>query len=146
MNTIHSVLIVDDNPHDVRLTRKMLEKSGRYEHIFEATDGTEALALFEEHEATRARYRDAFPPLLILLDINMPLMDGFEFLKAYNSLAPEAREPSSIIVMLTSSSHARDQARALDHPAVKGYVIKPMNRRRASELADQALQVMTGVP
>lgn len=142
MNTVHSVLIVDDNPHDVRLTQKMLEKSGRYGTIYTATDGTEAIRLFREYEAARSKYEQAFPPLLILLDINMPLMDGFEFLTAYGQLDPELRKPTSVVVMLTSSSHATDRERALEYSAVKGYVVKPMSKRRAGELADQALQVL----
>ena len=140
MNTVSSVLIVDDNPHDVRLTKKMLEKSGRFECVYAVSDGVEALALFQGYQASRTQFQDAFPPLLILLDINMPFMDGFEFLNAYTSLDPEMRGQGSLVVMLTSSSHGRDRQRALDHPAVMDYVVKPINRRRANELAEKILQ------
>lgn len=137
MTITRSVLIIDDNKFDVLLTRKMLEKTGYFDTIYAATDGAEALALFRDHQAAIQQYEGAFPPLLILLDINMPLMNGFEFLEAYEALTADEERPTSVVVMLTSSSHSHDRERALTYPTVKGYVVKPMDRQRARELADQ---------
>ena len=135
MITKRSVLLIDDSPFDLLLTRKMLERSGHFGDIYEATDGAEALAMFKNYEATQSKYNGNFPPLVILLDINMPLMDGFEFLKAYEGLEPERQGDTSIVVMLTSSNSGIDQDRALEFPSVKGYIVKPMNPTRADKLA-----------
>lgn len=137
MKKITSLMIVDDNSFDALLTTKILQRTGRFTHIYSVTDGTEALALFQDYEESRRRNPEGFPPLLILLDINMPLMNGFEFLQAYAELDRDPRyDHPSIIVMLTSSSFEQDRNRALQDPLVKDYIIKPMTRTRAIELAD----------
>jgi len=138
MNTkkIPSLLIVDDSSFDVLLTKKILEKTGRFEHIYAVTDGAEALAMFQNYEHSRRQHPEAFPPLMILLDINMPLMSGFEFLSAYARLESDADYDPSIIVMLTSSSFENDRNKALEDPLVKDYIVKPMTRQRALELAE----------
>lgn len=133
---IASLLIVDDNSFDTLLTIKLLEKTGRFDRIYSVTDGAEALALFENYEQTREDLPDRFPPLVILLDINMPLMGGFEFLEAYARLGHESDDHPSIIVMLTSSSFDRDREQAVQDPLVKGYIVKPMTRERADQLAE----------
>jgi CheY-like chemotaxis protein len=92
--------------------------------------------MFQNYEDSRERYPGAFPPLVILLDINMPLMSGFEFLSAYARLEGGADGDPSIIVMLTSSSFEDDRNKAMQDPRVKDYIVKPMTRKRAVELAD----------
>lgn len=136
MKKIASLLIVDDNSFDVLLTTKILERTGRFENIFSVTDGSEALALFQNYEESRRQHPERFPPLVILLDINMPLMNGFEFLSAYSRLGGEPEEGPSVIVMLTSSSFENDRDRALQDPLVKDYIVKPITRQRAVELAE----------
>jgi CheY-like chemotaxis protein len=137
MKKIASLLIVDDNSFDILYTRKILEKTGQFEHVYAVTDGAEALELFRNYEESRRQHPEAFPPLMILLDINMPLMNGFEFLTQYSQLENGPAIDPSIIVMLTSSSFEDDRKRALDDPLVKDYVVKPMTRQRAAELAEE---------
>jgi CheY-like chemotaxis protein len=136
MKKIMSLLIVDDNSFDILYTRKILEKTGQFQHIYSVTDGTEALALFQNYEESRRLHPEAFPPLMILLDINMPLMNGFEFLQAYAQLDGAGEYDPSIVVMLTSSSFEDDRKKAMQDPLVKDYVVKPMTRQRAAELAE----------
>jgi CheY-like chemotaxis protein len=133
---IPSLLIVDDSSFDVLLTKRILEKTGRFEHIYAATDGSEALAMFQNYEESRRQHPQSFPPLMILLDINMPLMGGFEFLSAYARLDGDLGYDPSIIVMLTSSSFENDRNKALQDPLVKDYIVKPITRQRAVELAE----------
>ena len=136
MKKIASLLIVDDNSFDVLYTKKILEKTGQFEHVYAVTDGAEALALFSNYEESRRQHPESFPPLMILLDINMPLMNGFEFLSQYAQLESGPAVDPSIIVMLTSSSFEDDRKRAMQDPLVKDYVVKPMTRQRAAELAE----------
>lgn len=137
MKKIASLLIVDDNSFDILYTRKILEKTGQFEHVYAVTDGVEALELFRNYEESRRQHPEAFPPLMILLDINMPLMNGFEFLSQYSRLENAPAYDPSIIVMLTSSSFEDDRKRAMGDPLVKDYVVKPMTRQRAAELAEE---------
>jgi CheY-like chemotaxis protein len=136
MKKIASLLIVDDNSFDTLLNSRILKRTGRFEHVYSVTDGTEALALFQNYEESRRQNPEKFPPLIILLDINMPLMNGFEFLSAYAQLEKEAERTPSIIVMLTSSSFETDRERALQDPLVKDYIVKPLTLQRAVELAE----------
>ena len=136
MKKIASLLIVDDNEFDLLLTRTVLQKTGRVQHIYAVTDGAEALALFQNYEESRRKHPEAFPPLMILLDINMPLMGGFEFLSAYAQMEGGIEQDPSVVVMLTSSSFDNDRQRAMEHPLVKDYVVKPITRERAIELAE----------
>lgn len=137
MKTINSLLIVDDSSFDVEIAQRILARTGRFKHIYSVSDGKEALELFLDYDASRAKYPDKFPPLVILLDINMPVMDGFGFLDAYAKLdLPEDRK-SSVVVMLTSSNGNPDRERALGYPVVADYIVKPLTVNHAISLAER---------
>lgn len=70
---------------------------------------------------------------LVLLDINMPEMNGFEFLQAYQSLVNQGLA-SAPVVMLTSSSADSDRQVVADFSCVKGYLVKPLTRLAAFQL------------
>ena len=76
----------------------------------------------------------AVPPVnLILLDINMPCMNGFEFLQAYSGL--QAARTRASVVMLTSSPDPDDRSRALAFPCVRDYLLKPIDGASVETLA-----------
>ncbi|SFQ67381.1 response regulator [Hymenobacter arizonensis] len=120
MPRLRCVLLVDDDPTTNYLHRKLLNKLGVVEHILTALNGVEAMAL------VNAQCHDDFRtcPDLILLDVNMPLMNGFEFLDAYHSL-PTSQQCAKVVVMLTTSLHPRDVERA-HHLPVSGFLTKPL--------------------
>eukprot|EP01041_Mallomonas_annulata_P013843 gene13843-29443_t len=102
------VLMVDDNENDRLFTRIALERSGVDFEIraFErAEEALQMLAATPDHGIH-----------LILLDINMPVMDGFGFLRAFEAL-PTAQRDHAVVVMLSSSSDPADRARAAAHKA-----------------------------
>ena len=134
MKIIQSLLIIDDSPADVEIAKYFLRDSKRYQTIWNVSDGTEALGLFSEYEVSKERLSDRFPPDLILLDINMPKMTGFEFLEAYQQL--DRRQPDPTIVMLTSSEYGDDVERAEAHPLVQRYLVKPIEGKEATMLAE----------
>lgn len=121
------VIMIDDNEDDLLFTRIAFERCGRQAELLQFVDPQQALAYFAAGGATE--------PALVLLDINMPGMSGFDFLQAYEQLAQDNRT-SLVVVMLTSSNDERDKERAFQSPMVRGYVNKPIERVRAAELLD----------
>lgn len=130
-----SVLIVDDNSIDILVHRRALIRSGRFETVESVQSSKEALQLFENHAANRLERPDLFPVLLMLLDINMPVMNGFEFLERLEQLGI-ANDPR-FVVMLTSSSAATDKQKALANPNIADYLVKPFSTADAHAIADK---------
>ena len=92
------VLLVEDSPGDVRLTREALREANRSIHLHVVTDGVEAMA-FLRHEGDHAR---APRPDLILLDLNLPRMDGREVLAHIK--ADDALRTIPTIILTTSDA------------------------------------------
>ena len=135
---IPSVLVIDDNPADLEWCRIMMEDSGRYSYIFTASNGAEAIELFEDYERSRAQHGEMFPPLVILLDINMPIMNGFDFLEKHQSLvkSSEHQISSPVVLMLTSSAERKDKQACESYTFVEDYIVKPLTEERATEIAE----------
>jgi len=112
------ILLVEDDPGDVRLALAVLRAIDMAGHIVVANDGEEALDFLNSY----GRFSKRAPghPALILLDLKMPRMDGFDLLQQLKSDAELKLVP---VVALTSSGEARDIERAYDL-GVNGYVMK----------------------
>lgn len=119
------VFVIDDNEDDLYFTNLVLERCDvPYEpKTFAAAQ--DALAWLSRTTEPRS--------LLILLDINMPGMDGFEFLRAFETLPTTVTRGVSI-VMLTSSADPDDQMRSAQFKSVRGYLTKPLGRQAAAGL------------
>jgi CheY-like chemotaxis protein len=112
------VMLVDDNDADLVYTEVMLSASGAAREVM----------AFDTAQAALAHLADLSQPAvsLILLDINMPEMDGSAFLAAFALLRETLPQPAPV-VMLTSSPEPADHARAMATPGVRGYLIKPLD-------------------
>jgi two-component system, chemotaxis family, response regulator Rcp1 len=110
-----SILLVEDNAGDVRLTREALSDAGVTAELRVAGDGEQALALL--------RAPDAVAPDLILLDLNLPKRNGIEVLEEIKTDPALRRTP---VIMLTTSSSARDVDACYDR-GVNCYVVKPLD-------------------
>ena len=103
----------------------MLEQAGCTRHIRIARSGQEALDYLQACGSTGT---DEYPrPDLILLDINMPAMDGWEFLDRYR-LLPAATTRDIVLIMLTTSLNPDDEFRARSRPEVAGFENKPLGQ------------------
>ena len=121
------VMLVDDNDADLVFTDVVLRARGVASDVLTFDTAQAALADLQD---------EAHPPVsLILLDINMPEMDGFTFLSAWERLR-EMRPGAPPVVMLTSSPEPADRARALAHASVRGYLVKPLDDASARSLLE----------
>jgi two-component system, chemotaxis family, response regulator Rcp1 len=95
------VLIVDDDPGDVRIVREAIKEVGARVRLSAAADGEECLEVLRR----RGRHADAVRPHLVILDLNMPRRNGLETLRAIKQDPALASIP---VVVLTTSESGRD--------------------------------------
>ncbi len=115
-----SILLVDDDEATNFYHKIMLKEWQVTENIYTCTHGRMALDFIAGHPDFRQKQ-----PSLILLDINMPVMNGFEFLSEYEKLPPEDKA-THLVVMLTTSLHEADLKRASNFSDLKDYFNKPL--------------------
>jgi chemotaxis family two-component system response regulator Rcp1 len=123
------ILLAEDNPGDVTLTRKALEEGRLANNLHVATDGVEALGFLRQTD----EYADAPRPDLVLLDLNMPRKDGKAVLEAMQADEDLSRIP---VVVLTSSESEADIARSYELNA-NAYLTKPVDFDGFVEIVDR---------
>jgi CheY-like chemotaxis protein len=107
------IFLVDDDPIQNMLTTQLVKISSEETSIVVYNNGKELIEGLEE----------GIEPDVIFLDINMPIMDGWEFLNLYSVYGKQAK-----VYMLTSSTNQIDLERANNYKCVEGYFIKPMDK------------------
>ena len=128
MRKLNSILLVDDDPTSCFLTQYIIEEMKLTDQVYTVPGGREALDFI--------RSRQAMPDFcldLILLDINMPDMDGFEFLEAFEVLPGDCK---SSVVMLTTSSNLRDLDKAKIYQVID-YLNKPITEEKLIEIMNK---------
>lgn len=133
MTSLDSILIIDDNEGDRFIAQKMVQRAGICNRIFQTTDGAEALDFLCNFDQGKSVYGENFPPSLILVDINMPRMNGFEFLTEFEKLTGDDRYSSVTVMMFSSSENEQDRARVSSFKFVKGFIVKPLSVRKLLE-------------
>jgi two-component system response regulator len=123
--TLRTILIVEDNADDAQLTVRAFRKAAMEGPIHVAADGQEALDWLFARVATDAL------PAVVLLDLRMPRVDGFEVLRRLRADARTAHVPT---VILTSSREQRDLVRGYELGA-NSYLRKPVDFGQFLELA-----------
>mgnify|MGYP003635262779 CR=1 FL=1 len=118
-----SVLIIDDSEIDRYVLKRQLNEVGVVD-IFESDDGSSALEFLENYEENCKIYNKKFPPVVIFLDINMPIIGGFEFLDKFAELRNRLALKSCVIMMYSSSERAEDREKASSFDFVKDYMTK----------------------
>ena len=120
------ILLVEDNPGDVRLTREALRDSKMRNRLSVVEDGVEAMRFLRREE----EYTDAPRPDIVLLDLNLPRKDGREVLADMKNDPHLRRIP---VVVLTTSDDERDIIKSYDLHA-NCYITKPVDLQRFVEI------------
>ena len=113
---IPSLMLVDDNEFDQMMYKRIVDRSGVVANLLQFTDPAKALDHLRDPATDM--------PSLVLLDINMPKIDGFEFLDIVTNDLGTRMCP--VIVMLTTSLDPRDEERARKHDVVRDFYNKPL--------------------
>jgi len=117
MQKFKKVLLIDDNTIDIYVNKYMLEKAHVAESIVSFTSGLDAMDYLSSSPVDSSD--------LILLDIQMPVMNGFEFLKKLENEIQSSSLPK--IIMLSSSQNEKDFSVFSKNNLVSGYIIKPLS-------------------
>ena len=132
MQKLSCILLVDDDPTTNFLHEQLLLSLGVTDHCLVAENGEQALRTLDQ---TCSAPASVACPRLILLDMNMPVLNGLGFLEAYVQM-PLAHQRAIVVVMLTTSLHPVDLARAQQLP-IGGVLTKPLTREKVTTLLQQ---------
>ena len=122
MSEFDAIFLVDDDPINNLINKRLLGKTGISQKIEEFLGGQEAL--------TRLAQEPSSSNILIFLDINMPVVNGWEFLEKYLMNFPERRDK---ILILSSSIDFQDRQKAQEYRIVSGFLEKPLTLDKISE-------------
>jgi len=129
MKKINRAFIIDDDEIFVTLVEIHMVKSGLFQDIITFNNGDDAIAKLEEDLKNPNELPD-----FVLLDLNMPVMDGWQFLDAYNKMNISKEIPFFIA---TSSIDPRDMEKSKSYSVVKDYVLKPITGQKIQEMVEK---------
>ncbi len=125
------ILLVDDDPDDNFYHQIIINEMNIVNTIEIARNGIEALAYLKKE--------DQKPPDIIFLDLNMPKMNGWEFLEQYKDL-DKSQKPKVLIIILTTSANPAHMERAKEIQDVAGFETKPLTKDMLSEILRKHFQ------
>ncbi len=124
-----NILIVDDDPIDTEALKRTLKAAEITDPLYEAKDGEEALRMLRHEEGATP----VPAPVMVLLDLNMPRMNGLEFLEALRK-DPDPVLRRTVVFVLTTSEDIYDRCGAYD-AHISGYIVKSHKKNNFSKLA-----------
>ena len=134
MKKIKTILLVDDDPITNYLHERVLNTMEVADEVRVVTNGEEGIKCLHDH-----CFKSHIAPEIILLDINMPVMDGFEFMKTFNELNFENKEKVVIAVLSTSSNDIdREKMNLL---GIEHYITKPLTPEKMETFINEIAEL-----
>jgi len=124
-----NLLVIDDDDINIFIIRKIAEKTGYQVTMVAKSNGQLALDYLIDIKEDPHKF-----PHLMLIDINMPILNGWEFLEGYEKLTVPR---TSDMYMLSSSVYENDIEKANSYQIIKGFISKPLSIEKLSELLSQ---------
>jgi len=121
-------MLIDDDDDDNYFHQIVINDMNITEHIEVALNGEEALDFLKKENQTH--------PDIIFLDINMPKMNGWEFMEVYKELRPD-QKAKVVVMMLTTSENPEDKKRAALYPQIIGFNSKPLTKELLVEILEK---------
>ena len=132
MNKLYNFLVIDDDEINNMICRLVIQQVITETTIQTYTKAEKAL----EYIAAEYTKEGKETPVILLLDINMPSMSGWEFLDEFETLSEQIKK-SFLIYMLSSSVDERDMQRADANVNVQGFLSKPLNKLMVEKLSSR---------
>lgn len=136
MNRVE-ILIIDDDQVNNFVLRNIILRTYPDARVHAQPDGSTALRFLETRHANGGSF-----PGVILLDINMPVMSGFEFLETIEEAFPEERP---FVYMVSSSISKHDQQKANSYRSVQGYITKPLVNQNIVFIVEEYLYSLDSI-
>ena len=127
-----NILLVEDDPDDVVFVRRAFASVWSECKLHVVTNGEMAL----EYLHREGEFSDAPTPDLVLLDLNMPFLNGWQFLDLYRELDDDLKS-QLVIIMLTTSLNPDDREKAINIKEINGFRNKPLTKEVLLEVVDQ---------
>jgi len=123
-------IVIDDSQLDCFIAEKIIQNTGTYSSIKSYTQATDAL----ESIKSSGVKNDAIT--IIVLDIQMPLMNGFQFVEAFEQL-PKEIQSGYAIFLFSSSINENDKNRMENYPSIKRFYGKPISKETVARMIEQ---------
>jgi CheY-like chemotaxis protein len=133
MKKVNCILLIDDNEADNIFHSRVIRKAGVCDHVEIANDGQEAL-----NYLAKCVDGQFLTPDIIFLDINMPGMNGFEFLEEYAKLDLKLKS-KMVVFMLTSSFMPEDSEKAMKTGDITEFLNKPLTVKMVQDIVEKCI-------
>lgn len=134
---LNSILLVDDDEISNLFNKIFIAKLNLDVEVDIVLNGEEALTFLNPLVSNNETESPVLVPCLLLLDIKMPKMNGWEFMRDYEQRVDKALRDNIVVVMLTTSEDEGDAVKALKNPNIREFIQKPLSEKKVELLINK---------